>query len=429
MTSNWKECKIENLNIQIIDGDRGKNYPNKQELLDNGDCLFLSAQNVTKNGFNFNETQWITKERDNLLRNGKLVYGDIVITTRGTVGNVALYSKDIKYESIRINSGMLIVRCGEGIFNDYIYYVLSSQMFAKKIASMQTGTAQPQLPKSHFQKMEILLPPLETQQKIAKVLSAIDDKIELNNSINKNLEQQAQAIYKSWFVDFEPFGGVMPDDWKIGKLQEYASEVIRGFTSKYVEKSNLVNLNQKVNKGRYLEKQYYKFLDETISVPKEKYARKKDILLNSLGQGTLGRIHFWYETSTNVVIDQHITIIRAKEGETCAEYLYLLLNSSKYAEYFESCITGTTGMLMLNISAVRNTDIMLPSFEIQENFSNIVATLYEKIEQNNQENTRLTQLRDTLLPKLMSGEIDVSNVDISTDKLSFREIIKTRGNN
>ena len=118
---NWKECKIENLNIQIIDGDRGKNYPNKQELLDNGDCLFLSAQNVTKNGFNFNETQWITKERDNLLRNGKLVYGDIVITTRGTVGNVALYSKDIKYESIRINSGMLIVRCGEGIFNEYIY--------------------------------------------------------------------------------------------------------------------------------------------------------------------------------------------------------------------------------------------------------------------------------------------------------------------
>ena len=225
-------------------------------------------------------------------------------------------------------------------------------------------------------------------------------------------------------MDFEPFGGTRPEDWETEKLDKCTSEVIRGFTSKYVEKSNLINLNQKVNKGQYLEKQYYKFLDETISVPKEKYAHKKDILLNSLGQGTLGRIHFWYETSTNVVVDQHITIIRAKKGVSVAEYLYLLLSSSKYTDYFESCITGTTGMLMLNISAVRNADIMLPSIEIQEKFANTVEALYEKIEQNNQENTRLAAIRDALLPKLMSGEIDVSNVDISaltsTDKLSFR---------
>ena len=226
-------------------------------------------------------------------------------------------------------------------------------------------------------------------------------------------------MFKSWFIDFEPFGGKIPDDWKVNKLQESASEVIRGFTSKYVEKSNLINLNQKVNKGPYLEKQYYKFLDESISVPKEKFARKKDILLNSLGQGTLGRIHFWYETSANVVIDQHITIIRAKKGVTTAEYLYLLLSSSQYTDYFESCITGTTGMLMLNISAVRNADIMLPTIEIQEKFTCIVGALYEKISQNNQENTCLAQLRDTLLPKLMSGEIDVSKVNISADKLSF----------
>ena len=228
-------------------------------------------------------------------------------------------------------------------------------------------------------------------------------------------------MFESWFVDFEPFGGKMPDDWKVSKLQESASEVIRGFTSKYVEKSNLINLNQKVNKGHYLEKQYYKFLDESISVPKEKFARKKDILLNSLGQGTLGRIHFWYETSANVVVDQHITIIRAKKGVTTAEYLYLLLSSSKYTDYFESCITGTTGMLMLNISAVRNADIMLPTIEIQEKLTCIVGALYEKIEQNNQENILLAQIRDTLLPKLMSGEIDVSKVNISADKLSFTE--------
>ena len=182
--------------------------------------------------------------------------------------------------------------------------------------------------------------------------------------------------------------------------------------SKYVEKSNLINLNQKVNKGNILEKQYYKYLDERFEVPKEKFARKKDILLNSLGQGTLGRIHFWNENAKNIVIDQHIAIVRAKKEVTTAEYLYLLLSSSKYKEYFENCITGTTGMLMLNISVVRDTEITLPTFSIQTQFSNIASSFYEMIEQNNQETARLAQLRDTLLPKLMSGEIDFTKIEL-----------------
>lgn len=341
----------------------------------------------------------------------------VLIGRKGTIDRVRYVTKpfwavDTTFYTI-INENKILPR--------YFYYLLS----LVDLSSYNEGTTIPSLRTETLNRLEFMVPPLDIQTKIAGVLGALDDKIELNNKINNNLEQQAQALFKSWFVDFEPFGGTMPDDWKTEKLDKCTSEVIRGFTSKYVKKSNLINLNQKVNKGKYLEKQYYKFLDETISVPQEKYAHKKDIILNSLGQGTLGRIHFWYETSTNVVVDQHITIIRAKKGVSTAEYLYLLLSSSKYSDYFESCITGTTGMLMLNISAVRNTDIMLPSIKIQEKFANTIESLYEKIEQNNQENTRLAQLRDTLLPKLMSGEIDVSNVDISAltsaDKLSFNK--------
>lgn len=178
---------LENAEIEVIDGDRGKNYPHQSELQDNGFCLFLSAKNVTKTGFVFDETQYISKEKDELLNNGKLGRGDIVITTRGTIGNVALYSAKVPYDNIRINSGMLIIRCGKNISNQYLYQALRSDWFQRQIMSVQSGSAQPQLPKSHFLKMSIPLPILSIQQKIANVLQALDDKIELNSAINNNL--------------------------------------------------------------------------------------------------------------------------------------------------------------------------------------------------------------------------------------------------
>ena len=194
----WKECKLRDIDLEVIDGDRGKNYPHQNEFLESGFCLFLSAKNVTKSGFSFIENQYISQEKDSLLNNGKLKRGDIVITTRGTVGNVAIFSDKIPYNNIRINSGMLIIRCGKTINNFYLYHVLRSELFYNQILSIQSGSAQPQLPKSHFLNMMINLPPLPTQQKIAAILASLDDKIELNNKINTNLEQQAQALFKNF---------------------------------------------------------------------------------------------------------------------------------------------------------------------------------------------------------------------------------------
>ena len=102
---------------EIIDGDRGKNYPKAEEFSDEGYCLFLSAKNVTKDGFLFEQMQFISEEKDNLLRKGKLCRGDIVITTRGTIGNIAFYDDDIPYDNVRINSGMVIIRQKEVSFN------------------------------------------------------------------------------------------------------------------------------------------------------------------------------------------------------------------------------------------------------------------------------------------------------------------------
>lgn len=186
MSSEIKE--LGELKLDIIDGDRGKNYPHKDELWEYGYCLFLSAGNVTNNGFAFSNNQFITLEKDKILRNGKLRRNDIVITTRGTVGNVGFYNSSVPYENVRINSGMLIVRCsGEDVVPEYLYNVLRSKAFKMQIKSIQTGSAQPQLPKSHFSKMMISVPDIETQKKIAGTINVYDEKIKINEQINENL--------------------------------------------------------------------------------------------------------------------------------------------------------------------------------------------------------------------------------------------------
>lgn len=182
-----KEYVIQELNLDVLDGDRGKNYPHQNEFSNDGYCLFLSANNVTKDGFRFDDSVFISKEKDEILRGGKLQRNDIVITTRGTVGNLAYYDYSVPYENIRINSGMLIVRCGNGLDSRYIYYALSSREFGEQIKSMQTGSAQPQLPKSHFNRMRLRVPSLETQNKIAKLLYTFDEKIMANRKVNHNL--------------------------------------------------------------------------------------------------------------------------------------------------------------------------------------------------------------------------------------------------
>ena len=183
----YTEYELGQINIEVIDGDRGKNYPHQDELLEEGSCVFLSANNVTPSGFKFDSVVYITEEKDKILRNGKLTRNDIVITTRGTVGNVGLFDNSVPFTDMRINSGMLIVRCGEGVDYRYLYYVLRGGSFQKQILQIRTGTAQPQLPKSHFLRMKVELPPIDIQQKIAKVLGTIDEKIKNNDVINENL--------------------------------------------------------------------------------------------------------------------------------------------------------------------------------------------------------------------------------------------------
>jgi type I restriction enzyme S subunit len=141
----WSLGNFSLFNVQIIDGDRGVNYPKSTDFLPVGDCLFLSAKNVTKRGFSFEEVSFISHEKDSAMSKGKLEPGDIALTTRGSLGQIALFDESVQFDSIRINSGMVLLRCKSNNSSSFFYQQLKSDRFQREVERISFGSAQPQL--------------------------------------------------------------------------------------------------------------------------------------------------------------------------------------------------------------------------------------------------------------------------------------------
>lgn len=174
----WKVNNLTTL-VDFIDGDRGNNYPKQDEFYDDEYCLFLNAGNVTKSGFNFEDCCFITKEKDDLLRKGKLKKKDLIITSRGTVGNIAFYNKIIPFENIRINSGMVIARPKEPANSNFIYELLKSRMISEQIQNYVSGSAQPQLPIKDLNLFLSIIPEVHIINKSNSIFSTIQNNQEL----------------------------------------------------------------------------------------------------------------------------------------------------------------------------------------------------------------------------------------------------------
>lgn len=158
----------------VIDGDRGSNYPKQEDFSKCGDCLFLSAKNVTADGFIFDECLFISGEKDKQLRSGKLMRGDIVLTTRGTIGNMAFYDDSVPFENVRINSGMVILRMNRSNVNE-LFFIEQFRMKVKEIKKrIASGSAQPQLPITTMRKIRIILPSLHMQNEFARFVEQTD---------------------------------------------------------------------------------------------------------------------------------------------------------------------------------------------------------------------------------------------------------------
>lgn len=320
----------------------------------------------------------------------------VLMSVRAPVGDL-----NIAQEDICIGRGVCGLQMKKGD-NEFLYYLLKANI--SHLINKESGTVFGSINKNDIETFEITLPEShENQMKILSILKNIDKKIEVCKNLNKNLFNIIDFIFKDYVGDYE--------DLEIVFLSENTQEIIRGFNSKYVEKSNIKNFNQKVNKGTFLEKQHFKYLDENIEIPKAKFAKKRDVLVNSLGDGTVGRPHYYNEDTDNVVVDQHITIIRANEDLIPSTYIYEYLKNSTGQYHLDSLISGSTGMLMLNISEIRNLKIPILDKKNLREFDTTVTPLFDKITKNFEEIYCLSKLRDTLLPKLMSGEIDVSKIN------------------
>ena len=170
--SKWEIMELSNSDVEIIDGDRGTNYPSKEEFSESGYCLFLNTSNVRNGFFNFDNLQFISKDKDEKLRKGKLKRNDVILTTRGTVGNVAYYSEDIPYDNLRLNSGMVILRPDTTkISSEYLLNLFLSTNIEDQIMNILSGAAQPQLPIRSLNTIKIPLPPLEIQKQIVRQIN------------------------------------------------------------------------------------------------------------------------------------------------------------------------------------------------------------------------------------------------------------------
>lgn len=422
--------EIRKLDLEIIDGDRGDNYPSKDDFFSKEYCLFLSTENVTKNGFDFSNCLFINKEKDEKLRKGKLLRNDIIITTRGTVGNIAHYDNSVPFKNIRINSGMLIFRCGNLIVPKYFYYILKAPYFWKQLDNFMSGSAQPQLPKTTLNQMKVLLPSLANQQKIAAVLSFLDDKIALNNRINAKLEQMAKRIYDYWFVQFDfpgtdgkPYksnGGKMvwneelkreiPEGWEVKSVNDisvsyrgvgYTSEDEKSETDENVV---LILRGNNISNSHIVFDSNTVYLDRTFVSPDQEIHKFDLVMTMSSGSKEhVGKSAMFLYDSLH---SYGAFCNKITPNEDCQYFLENYLHSEYFKKYIQVTCSGT-GINNLTNEHFDKAKFAFPSDEFLKAFNKKMTAIYEQRGVLEQENLKLTSLRDKLLPLLMNGQVVV----------------------
>ena len=421
---------LEKLNISLIDGDRGKNYPTIGELKEEGCCLFLSAKNITKEGFQLKNKQFITLEKDNLLGKGKLSRNDLIITTRGTIGNIAIYDESVPFKNIRINSGMLIIRPSSKSWDHkFLYYVFKSFFFQSQINSLISGSAVPQLPNKDIKKLQIPKAPLFEQKKIAHILSSLDKKIELNNQINQTLEEMAQALFKSWFVDFDPVRakmrgeqpvgmdaetaalfpdklvdselGEIPEGWGVKQVKDICEKIQNGGTPRRNIKENWKNgtiswLSSGEIHSNIIIETKEKITEQGLSSSAAKYIPKLTTLIALYG-ATAGKVAI---NSKTITTNQAVCNLIASKNYKL--YMYF---SMKSIENILPKIAVGSAQQNLSKKIIEEIKIKHPDLILINKFNSLASKMLKLKISKLKQNQTLTQIRDTLLPKLLSGEI------------------------
>ena len=424
----WKEYKLEEIGT-IVGGatpstKEPQNYDGNISWITPKDLSNYSGRYISRG------ERMITSEGYNSCSCKMLPKGSVLFSSRAPIGYVAIASNELC-----TNQGFKsVIPDGRFVDSTFLYYLL---VYNKAmIEGLGSGTTFKEVSGNVMRNVVVKIPCLDTQKRISSILSSLDDKIEVNKQINDNfviepffeilliwaittlindnLEQQAQALFKSWFVDFEPFRdqtfkesefGMIPNGWHAAVLDELCSFISRGLTPKYDESSNELILGQTCVRNNIVtlnNARRHKPKQRT-----EKWVQQWDTLINSTGVGSLGRVGIVYFDMDNIAIDSHITVVRPKSA-LVRHYVGRNLLSRQLE--IENMAVGSTGQTELPKDRVKSLPIMLPDENALTRFNAIIEPIAYQLYRNIEESRRLACLRDPLLPRLMSGELTIDDL-------------------
>ena len=383
----WKQKNIEDLPIQIGDGNYSSKYPTAKDFLDSG-VPFISNRDIKKGRILSSSLRYISTKQHNSLKKGHLITNDVLMSTRANIGDIAYV--DDEYNNSNINAQLVFLRTDEKELNSkFLYFLLSSKKYKKLLENFASGSAQMQLPIASLKKVPIEYPLYIEQKAIAEVLGSLDDKIDLLHRQNKTLEELAQTLFRQWFIE-------KPNkEWIGGTLSFFANNPRKSIKPSEIEVgTKYIGLEHIERKNISLVKS-----GDSSTIASNKYQfEENDILFGKL-RPYFHKVCF---TSYDGICSTDILVIRPKK-ESYFAYILFAFNQEGVINYANSGSEGTR-MPRTNWNVLSQYPVQIPSEHVLEEFNFIIMPSIEKIKTNQTQIKTLENIRDTLLPKLMSAE-------------------------
>ena len=373
----------------------------------------LSAKSVKNNHIDYDSCYYISSdEYKRFMVRGLPQIGDVLLTTEAPLGMVAQLDRN----DVGIAQRLLTLRGKQGILdNEYLLYYLQSPIGQALLRARETGTTVTGIKQSEFRKIQIDIPDIENQRKIGGILRGLDDKIAVNNSINKNLEQQALALFKQYFMDYVPYGGVAPAEWREVSLDDVCTKITDGshysptdspdspYPMYSVKDMETYGFNS--SSCKHITKEDFCKLQKNDCIP-----LLNDILVAKDGS-YLKEIFICSEQKDEAILSS-IAIFRPDTQIILPEILlYLLKQPSVRKDVGDNYVSGSA-LPRIVLKDFKKYRFMLPTVEEQKKIGSVLHAIRIQIKTNVYEIHSLSFLRDALLPKLMSGELDVSAIDL-----------------
>ena len=405
----WKEVRLGDI-ADVQTGPFGSQL-HKENYVKKGTPI-VTVEHLGNKWFTTQNLPMVSDEDKLRLLKYSSTEGDIIFSRVGSVDRCSYVSKE--YSGWLFSGRCLRVRPYSKINPEYLYYYLSKEGTKRYIRNIAVGATMPSINTKLLNEVPIKFPSIEDQHRIASILSSLDRKIELNNKINADLEEMAQTIFKNWFVDFEPFKdgkfvesklGMIPEGWKVGRLDEIA-DVVGGSTPskakpEYYTQNGIAWLTPKDLSNHpavYSSRGEIDITQEGYNSTSTKLMPKGAVLFTS--RAPIGYISI---AQNEICTNQGFKSLVPKKAGTFFLYCFL-----KYATpEIENKSTGST-FKEASGALIKSLQTIMPNQKIFEDFETIVSPLFTRIEYLETESSRLSHLRDTLLPKLMSGELEVS---------------------